>query len=52
VDDTATLVTMPFILPLSKVITKLPQTPSVLNKFHYTSGLDANEVGDVVSKAL
>jgi hypothetical protein len=43
---------MPFILPLSKAIANLPNTDSFLNKFTYTSGLDANGVGDVIWKAI
>jgi hypothetical protein len=43
---------MPYILPLSKAIANLPNTDSFLNKFTYTSGLDANGVGNVIWKAI
>jgi hypothetical protein len=30
----------------------MPETDSILNKFCYTSGMDANDIGDHVYKAI
>lgn len=43
---------MPLIKPLSKKLAKLHQTDSILNKFVYTSGMDANDIGKMVHKSL
>jgi len=40
-------------IPLSKAVAQLPNyTESILSKFVYTSGMDANAIGSAVDEAV
>jgi len=52
VDDKATLALLPYVHSVQDGMKNLPAAESVLNKFCYTSGCDANQVGSLVQIAL